>query len=221
MTILQTPRLLLREFLPEDADALARVLSDPETMRYYPDPYDRAGVEQWIVRNRERYKNDGVGLWAMILKPTPCGADTPFGSAQGKLVRVPAAPSLPARTRVSAPHYELIGDCGIIRQEVESDHLYEIGYHLRRDYWHQGLATEAAIACRDWAFQHLKADRLISLIRPENLPSRRVAERNGMTIWKEVNWRGLPHYVYSIEKPCGDGSEPALSGVEGPRPRGA
>ena len=73
-----------------------------------------------------------------------------------------------------------------------------IGYHLRRDYWHQGLVTEAATACRDWAFAHVKADRLISLIRPENLPSRRVAERNGMTIWKEVDWRGLRHLVYSI-----------------------
>lgn len=55
MAILQIPRLLLREFIPEDADALALVLSDPETMRYYPAPYDRAGVEQWIKRNRQRY----------------------------------------------------------------------------------------------------------------------------------------------------------------------
>ncbi len=38
MTVLQTPRLQLREFTPEDADALALVLSDPETMRYYPAP---------------------------------------------------------------------------------------------------------------------------------------------------------------------------------------
>jgi ribosomal-protein-alanine N-acetyltransferase len=174
MKILETSRLLLREFLSEDADALALVLSDPETMQYYPAPYDRAGVERWIAHNRERYKKDGVGLWAMLLKSTG----------------------------------ELIGDCGIIRQEVEGDHLYEIGYHLRRDFWGQGLATEAARACRDWAFANLKADRLISLIRPENLPSCRVAERNGMTIWKEVNWRGLRHYVYSIEKSCGGGALP-------------
>ncbi len=163
---IHTPRLHLREFTPEDADALAQVLSDPETMRYYPAAYDRAGVEQWIERNRQRYQRDGVGLWAMELKKTQ----------------------------------ELIGDCGIILQQVEGEPLYEIGYHLRRDLWGQGLATEAAIACRDWAFKNLKANRLISLIRPENLPSRRVAERNGMTIWKEVNWRGLAHYVYSIER---------------------
>jgi len=167
MTILQTPRLHLREFTPDDADALAQVLSDPETMRYYPAPYVRAGVEQWIARNRQRYRDDGVGLWAMQLTTSR----------------------------------ELIGDCGIILQEVEGEHLYEIGYHLRRDFWGLGLATEAAIACRDWAFARLNTNRLISLIRPENLPSRRVAERVGMTLWKEVNWRGFQHCVYSIEKP--------------------
>jgi [ribosomal protein S5]-alanine N-acetyltransferase len=191
VAILETTRLILREFSPDDADALARVLSNPETMRYYPAPYDRVGVEKWIARNRERYKNDGVGLWAMLLKST-CSADTP--------VRVPAARSLPARSSMSTPHDELIGDCGITRQEVEGEHLYEIGYHLRRDFWHQGLATEAAIACRDWAFTHLPVDRVISLIRPENAPSQRVAERNGMKIWKEIDWRGFRHRVYSLSK---------------------
>ena len=166
MTILQTPRLLLREFIPEDADALAQVLSDPETMRYYPAPYDRAGVEQWIARNRQRYVEDGVGLWALELKSIT----------------------------------EFIGDCGIIRQQVDGEHLYEIGYHLRR---------EAAIACREWALAHLKAERLISLIRPENMPSRRVAERNGMTIWKEIVWRGLPTLVYSTEKAASQRNQPS------------
>jgi|SRR5882762_6665043 len=169
--VLQTTRVLLREFTPQDADALALILSDPETMCYYPAPYDRAGVEQWIERNRQRYRHDGVGLWAMESK----------------------------NTQDSEVH-EIIGDCGIILQKVEGERLYEIGYHLRCDFWGQGLATEAAIACRDWAFTHLKTDRLISLIRPENLPSRGVAERTGMTVWKEVNWRGLRHHVYSIEK---------------------
>jgi RimJ/RimL family protein N-acetyltransferase len=174
MPILQTSRLALREFTPEDVDALAQVLSDPETMRYYPAPYDRTGVEQWIERNRQRYQDDGVGLWAMELTQT----------------------------------HQLIGDCGVIRQQVDGDPLYEIGYHLRRDFWGQGFATEAAQACRDWAFAHLKTDRLVSLIRPENLPSRRVAERVGMTVWKEVNWRGLLHCVYSIEKQTPPGVAP-------------
>src|SRR5208283_3780979 len=196
MTILQTTRLQLREFTPEDVDALAQVLSDPETMRYYPAPYDRAGVEQWIERNRQRYRDCGVGLWAMLLKPTPLKSN----SGDAKLSDLTASGSA-ASTRAGAPApHELIGDCGITCQEVEEEIFYEIGYHLRRDFWGQGFATEAAIACRDWGFANLKTERLISLIRPENLASRRVAERMGMTVWKEVNWRGLPHCVYFIER---------------------
>ena len=165
-TILETERLVLREFTADDADAMVLVLSDPETMKYYPAPLDRKGTQHWIERNLGRYVNDGVGLWAMVLKTTG----------------------------------ETIGDCGIIRQLVEDEYLYEIGYHLRRDQWGKGLATEAAIACREWGFANLKADRLISLIRPENVPSRRVAERNGMTIWKEVAWREINHCVYAVER---------------------
>jgi RimJ/RimL family protein N-acetyltransferase len=166
--ILETTRLVLRELVPEDIEAVAQVLSDPETMRYYPAPLSRKQVEEWIERNRRRYQEDGVGLWAMVLKSTG----------------------------------EVIGDCGITRQQVDRESLHEIGYHLRRDFWKQGLATEAAIACREWGFANLPVDRLISLIRPENIPSRQVAERNGMTIWKEIDWRGLRHCIYSVERPA-------------------
>ena len=95
---------------------------------------------------------------------------------------------------------ELIGDCGLVVQEVDAANEVEIAYHVRRDHWNRGLATEAARACRDFGFARLPVDRLISLIRPENLPSRRVAEKNGMTVWKEVVRVGLPHLVYSIRK---------------------
>jgi RimJ/RimL family protein N-acetyltransferase len=166
MHILETSRLILREFSEEDVDALALVLSDPETMRFYPAPFDRAGVQEWIARNRRRYAEHGHGLWAMILKPSG----------------------------------ELVGDCGLTVQSVEDANEVEIGYHVRRDLWGQGLATEAARACRDFGFARLQVERRISLIRPENLPSRRVAEKNGMTVWKEVIWHDLTHLVYAIKR---------------------
>lgn len=166
MQILETSRLILREFSLEDAQSLALVLSDPDTMRFYPAPLDRAGVEAWISRNLARYAEDGHGLWAMILKSSG----------------------------------ELIGDCGLTVQEVDGKNEIEIGYHVRRDLWGQGLATEAARACRDYGFAHLPLERLISLIRPGNLPSRRVAEKNGMRVWKEVLRKGLPHLVYRIHR---------------------
>ena len=165
--ILETPRLRLREFVPEDAGALARILTDAETMRYYPTLFDHAGVEEWIARNRRRYEANGHGLWAMVLKST-----------------------------ISKSTEELIGDCGVTVQSVDGNDELEIGYHLRKDQWGYGYATEAAQSCRDWVFANRNADYVISLIRPENAPSRHVAERNGMTLWKEIIWRDLPHCVY-------------------------
>jgi [ribosomal protein S5]-alanine N-acetyltransferase len=167
MPILETRRLALREFLPDDLDALAKVLSDAETMRFYPAPLDRTGVADWIERNRRRCEKDGFGLWAMILKSSG----------------------------------ELIGDCGLIRQIVDEVEEVEIGYHVRKDLWRKGLATETAQACRDYGFRTLPLDRLVSLIRPENQPSRRVAEKNGMSVWKELSWRGFPHVVYAVTRP--------------------
>lgn len=166
MLVLRTQRLSLREFAPEDLEALAAVLSDRNTMRYYPMSFDRAAVADWIQRNRDRYARNGYGLWAMVLKSTG----------------------------------ELIGDCGLVQQTVDEADEVEIGYHVRRDLWGQGLATEAARACRDYGFATLAVDRLISLIRPENLTSRRVAEKNGMRIWKEVMKVDLLHYVYAIKR---------------------
>jgi [ribosomal protein S5]-alanine N-acetyltransferase len=166
MQILETSRLILREFGPDDAEALALVLSDLETMRFYPVPYDRGGVEQWIARNLRRYAENGHGLWAMVLKS----------------------------------NRELIGDCGLTVQNVDGANEIEIGYHVRRDLWGQELATEAARACRDLGFARLPVERIVSLIRPVNLASRRVAEKNGMTVWKEVMWHDLPHLVYAIRR---------------------
>lgn len=95
---------------------------------------------------------------------------------------------------------EMIGDCGIIRQEIDGRVELEVGYHLRRDHWGRGYATEAAKACMSYGFDVLGAKKLISLIRPENVPSRRVAERNGMKIERQIMHWGLQHLVYAMRR---------------------
>lgn len=95
---------------------------------------------------------------------------------------------------------DVIGDCGIIKQDVEGETRLEVGYHFRRDQWGHGYATEAARACMGLAFHAFGADKVISLIRPENLPSRRVAERNGMKLERQVTHYGLPHLVYAMKR---------------------
>ncbi len=93
---------------------------------------------------------------------------------------------------------EMIGDCGLARQEVEGEEMLEVGYHLHRDHWGHGYATEAARACMDYGFRELGAGKIVSLIRPENTPSRRVAERNGLRVERTVTHSGLPHLLYVI-----------------------
>jgi len=95
---------------------------------------------------------------------------------------------------------DVIGDCGVIKQDVEGELQLEVGYHLRRDQWGHGYATEAARACMGLAFHSFGADKVISLIRPENVPSRRVAERNGMKLERQVIHYGLPHLVYAMRR---------------------
>lgn len=96
---------------------------------------------------------------------------------------------------------QFVGDCGLYFQEVEGVEELEVLYHFNPQHWGQGYATEAARACMDFAFAQLGRKRIISMIRPENLPSRRVAERNGLQIEKEIFWRGYQHFVYALEKP--------------------
>ena len=93
---------------------------------------------------------------------------------------------------------EVIGDCGLAQQSVEGLPHLEVGYHLQRRHWGLGYATEAAAACMKYAFRQLAADKVISLIRPDNVPSRRVAERNGMQVEREVTFEGLPHLMYAM-----------------------
>jgi ribosomal-protein-alanine N-acetyltransferase len=101
---------------------------------------------------------------------------------------------------LSRPDERLIGYCGFFSQIVDDLEELEIGYRLHPDYWGQGLATEAARAVRDYGFDELKLPRLISLIHPENVASRRVAEKNGMTPEKETVFRGFPTIVFSISR---------------------
>ncbi|MCP3980530.1 MAG: GNAT family N-acetyltransferase [bacterium] len=94
----------------------------------------------------------------------------------------------------------LIGYIGLVVQEVDGDERVEIGYMLARKYWGHGFATEGAIACREYAFDTLGIDHVISIIHPQNMSSRRVAERNGMTIEKQtVKW-DIDVLIYAVSR---------------------
>jgi ribosomal-protein-alanine N-acetyltransferase len=94
----------------------------------------------------------------------------------------------------------IIGYCGFFYHPDHGMDDIEIGYRLNPKYWNRGFATEAARAVRDHGFRDWKLSRVISLVHPENVPSRRVAEKNGMKVEKEIMFRGFPTLVYAITR---------------------
>ena len=64
--VLETARLLLREYTLADIDVLFEILSDAETMQYYPKPYDEEMTKRWIEWNIQNYQKYGFGIWAVI-----------------------------------------------------------------------------------------------------------------------------------------------------------
>ena len=67
---IETERLGLREYTPDDFDRLYEIMSDPETMQHYPAPFDAERTKGWIAWNLDNYEKYGFGLWAVVLKET-------------------------------------------------------------------------------------------------------------------------------------------------------
>jgi [ribosomal protein S5]-alanine N-acetyltransferase len=170
MMPLETERLVIREMRRSDVESLHLLFSDPLFMRFWP-VFDRSRTERWVEESLQNYARYGFGLWALTLR----GSD------------------------------EAIGDCGLDfikglegTERIEGREQIQIGWHVRRDLWGQGLATEAALACRDYAFDRLGLSTLSALIQPANTASRRVAEKIGMTLLRQVQHRDRTICLYGM-----------------------
>lgn len=99
---------------------------------------------------------------------------------------------------------EMIGQCGLTMQDCNNKQVLEVGYLFQKVFWHKGYASEAAIACKKYAFEVLHADEVFSIIRDTNIASQNVAKRNGMTITdrfiKHYYGVDMPHLVFSIKR---------------------
>jgi RimJ/RimL family protein N-acetyltransferase len=170
--MLETPRLILRRFTPDDLDTLAALMSDAQFMRFSLGPYSHEQTKVILEKILTGYRDHLPSQFAVIFR-----ADN-----------------------------KLIGYCGFFRQIVDDAEEIEIGYRLDSNYWGLGIATEAARAVRDHAFSDLHLDHVISLIHPDNIASRRVAEKNGMIAEKETVFRGFPTIVFGIRRPPAAGA---------------
>lgn len=170
MIILETDRLILRKLTNDDKHDLSLILQNKDVMYAYEHALSDEEVDIWLNNQLRRYKEDGFGLWAVILKKT------------GKL----------------------IGQCGLTIQQIDNKNVVEVGYLFNKAYWHNGYATESAIACKNYAFNNLNVDEVYSIIRENNTSSINVARRNGMTLKGEFvkYYYGIdmPHLIYSVNK---------------------
>jgi RimJ/RimL family protein N-acetyltransferase len=92
-----------------------------------------------------------------------------------------------------------VGDCGLTWQVVDDEEELELGYHLVPDRQGQGLASEAAVACRDLA-RARGIDHLIAITGPDNVPSQRVATHVGMTRdGRTLVKSGVPVVVFGMD----------------------
>jgi RimJ/RimL family protein N-acetyltransferase len=168
---LATARLLLRRWRPEDEAEMAAINEDPEVTRYLNRPVGAAATAAFYARAVEHWERHGFGFWAVELRE----------------------PELPARGReAAAREFErgaFIGFAGVAYPTFLPALAArpELGWRLARRVWGRGLATEAATAARDHAFGTLGLAELISIIHPDNVRSRRLASKLGMTLAENVH----------------------------------
>ncbi|WP_125706918.1 GNAT family N-acetyltransferase [Lacticaseibacillus porcinae] len=93
---------------------------------------------------------------------------------------------------------DFIGVCGLHQQRPGT---YELGYHLRPKYWHQGIATESARQVIQFAREQLHADHLIAGHQPANLASRHVIEKLGFSYIGDVMYppTGIASRTYELK----------------------
>jgi RimJ/RimL family protein N-acetyltransferase len=165
MQILETSRLRLRRFVPEDLEGLYALYRDPEVRRYFPEgtlTYKETKEElEWFLNGHPAHPE--LGLWATIHK----------GSER------------------------LIGRCGLLPWTIDGRYEVEVAYLLAKEYWGQGLGTEAARGVLEYGFERLGLSRLICLIDRANLASIKVATKIGMSFEREGEDEKGPFLLYS------------------------
>jgi len=169
MSILTTERLRLEPFDDSHLDGLNAMNSDPEVMRYLGTPESREKTAEIIDRVKSRWIQYGYSWWSFIERVS----DEVIGAGCIQNLRKNGDSPDPA--------------CPL-----------EIGWRLRRDHWHKGLASEAAIAMGDFAFRKLDADALLAVCHPDNAASAAVMRRLGMRYRGMEDWYGKLLATYQV-----------------------
>ena len=153
MTDLETRRLILRDWREADREPFARMNGDPRVMEYFPAPLSEAESNATMDRAMAHFERHGFGPWAV--ERTVEGKDSGL----------------------------FIGFIGLMKPSLGNhlDSLVEIGWRLAFESWGQGLATEGAGEVLRYGFSKLGLKEIVAFTAVDNLRSRRVMEKLGMT----------------------------------------
>ena len=157
---------------------------------------------------RHQVITDLDDLWALYRDPeiTKYIPDAPRSREEAKeelewhMNGHPRHPELGLWATIHKETGKFIGRCGLLPWTIDGQNEIEVAYTIAREYWGQGLATEAARAILHYGFEKLNLSRLISVIDSENIASRRVAEKIGMAFEREGHDEIGPFLIYSINR---------------------
>lgn len=112
----------------------------------------------------------------------------------------PKFPELGLWATIEKQTGQFIGRCGLLPWIIDEQQEVEVAFAFAKAYWGQGLATEAAQAIAQYAFEHLHLSRLICVIDHDNQGSIRVATKMGMTFEREAKDDYGPFLIYSLNR---------------------
>ena len=168
---IETDRLMIRALLPEDAEGIFELDSDPEVHRYLGNKPIKT-IEQaaeTIQFIRQQYLDNGIGRWAVIEK----GTNTFVGWTGLKLMK------------------ETVNN---------HNNYYDLGYRLIKKYWGKGYATETATASLAYGFNELKLPEIFAMADVQNAGSNAVLKKAGLRFMEVFHDDDTPHNWYRITR---------------------
>ena len=217
----------MRRWREDDREPFAAMNADPEVMRYFPAPLDRAASDALVDRIEDLFGRQGFGLWALeVAGPEPghaelAGPDPAQPGSRRPGTRQPEtdpASTEPAGTDPASPEPastepastgEFIGFTGLnpMPPGVPGAGGLEVGWRLARHAWHHGYATEAAMAAAGVAFEGAGVAEIWSMTAAANVPSQAVMRRLGMTLHTRFDHPAIeaghplrPHVAYRLAR---------------------
>lgn len=169
-------------------------------------PNDPIITDRLILRRRQA--RDTEPLWAVYRDPDVMRhlSGVPVDSFERFQIQLAErtqreqryAPGLELRVMEDRTTGDILGHCGVVPAQRTGPEI-ELIYHLAQRFWGKGYATEAARAIRDFAMDTLALDRIIGLVAPDNLASKRVLEKIGMRFVEQTTrYYNLPALVYEL-----------------------